>query len=132
MKRFVILFLVLLPNIIGAQISKGTWFWNSDNENESLELNVERVDNRTIKGNYCSVFHNGGKIDCSSELENVTNFILSEISKNTYQGTFTSNFSSTNGILKIIFNPLNNKILLEIVEAPKGEYYLPKIAVLSQ
>ena len=132
MKKFVILFLILLPNMIIVQINKGSWYWNSDKGNDNLEFYIENTDDQTIKGNYCSVFSEGDKIDCSSDLENETNFILKKTSINTYQGIFKSNFSSTEGVLKIVFNTRNDKIKLEIIEAPKGEYYLPKSAVLSQ
>lgn len=132
MKRLLLLFLILFPNVISAQIPKGPWFWNSGKGNNSLEFNIISYDNQTLNGSYCSVFDNGNKVDCSSDLDKKSNFSLRKISKNTYQGTFTSNFSFTKGIMKIIFDPLNKKIILEIVEEPEGEYHLPRNAVLSQ
>ena len=132
MKRLILILLIFFPITINAQISKGTWYWKSKDRNNNLELTITSRDNQSLKGNYCSVFDQGNKIDCSSELEDQTNFILKQISDNIFQGTFTSNYSFKKGILKIIFNPLNNNIKLEIIEVPKGEFYLPKNAVLSQ
>ncbi|MCP9201598.1 hypothetical protein MKO06_16935 [Gramella sp. GC03-9] len=132
MKRTILLLLFLLPSITISQISKGVWFWNSENGRNSLELRILKVDDKSVEGNYCSVFNNGEKIDCNSELENEVNFLLNKTSENTYQGTFTSHYSSANGLLKIIHIPLNKKMIFEIIEAPKGEYYLPEKAVLSQ
>ena len=132
MKRILFLAIILLSNFLNAQISKGTWNWKSENGNNNLEFTISSVENNKIQGNYCSVYFKGKKIDCDSGMENEPDFILDEIGENIYLGKFTSNYSSTKGILKISFFQSTNNIKLELVEPPKGEFYLPKSALLSQ
>ena len=132
MKKFLIIILIFISNEIIAQNPEGTWYWKSENGNHEVELFIKIFNNEEIKGSYCSVFYQGDKIDCNNDIESDFNFQLNCISRNTYQGTFTSNFSFTSGIVKLVYDPLNQKMSLTIINKPEGEYYLPTDAVFSK
>lgn len=109
-----------------AQDYSGTWIWIHDGKHQS-ELSLEQVSSDEIHGSYCSVFFEGNKIDCPSSSEE-QNISLQKISRNLYKGTIKSNYSGSDGIIKIRFRK-RNRLKMTILEPPKAEYYLPLKAV---
>ena len=111
-------------NICFSQGVQGSWNWKDSNGKHASEIIFVNVDTNNLQGNYCSIFYNGEKVDCNNSQEEF--FIqISNVTTNIYQGTFRSNFSGLTGKLKIIYNPKGDTFLLEILEEPDGEYYLP-------
>jgi hypothetical protein len=106
---------------------KWNYEFNSDeNEllNRTFQLNLVQKNN-IIKGQYCAVARNGGKIDClDKEINNITGIIKDNIAYIEFTGFYDS---KAKGKAKLYFN--GKFLVWEILEV-KGEIYAPKKATL--
>jgi len=60
------LFLLLITSV-NAQHSQdfaGSWFWESPDGQNTMELHLEYENQKSIKGNHCVTFYQGEKTDC--------------------------------------------------------------------
>ena len=85
------------------------------------------MNNNAIQGNYCSVFYNGGKVDCVEE-ETSYCLILSQVSTHIYEGSFQSFSHNGSGVLRLTYNPTEDSLYLEILNS-QGVFYLPSEAI---
>lgn len=107
-----------------------TWYWKSvDDRNQSV-LYLTQTDN-SVSGNYCSVFYEGNKIDCTEEEESNFSLTLTQTTQNVFEGTFQSFSHSGSGTLRLTYDPANEKLNLEILSS-QGIYYLPQEAIFER
>ena len=131
MKKVLFTFLVLGIQLVYAQDISGSWHWESDYEVDMTEMVLIKVDSVNYKGHYCSVFNAGKKIDCSDK-SNVVNVTIVRTEKNVFYGRFASSFSNSEGKLRLTYLEASSKVLLEIIEEPTGEFYLPNNATFKK
>ena len=118
----IIFLLFFYSTLLGQDIS-GNWNWNFK-EKHSSEITLIKINSNEYKGNYCSSYFNGIKIDCN---ENTTDYclFLNKTANNIFTGTFESSFSKSIGTIKLEYLPSLNKIKITILNEPEGEFYLP-------
>tara|TARA_Y100000815_G_scaffold275748_1_gene316813 strand:- start:48605 stop:48994 length:390 start_codon:yes stop_codon:yes gene_type:complete len=122
MKTFLSLIFLLTINFSFSQDISGTWSWSSSNDENFVEISLSNNSNSQIVGSYCSIFQQGNKIDCAESEEPC--IYLSVSGPDIFTGTFKSSFSNTTGQIKLtLVNP--DKLHLEIISEPDGEFYLP-------
>ena len=126
---FSLLFVISAFSSFSQDLS-GTWAWDSDNDENSLELILSTESKLDLLGSYCAVFQKGNKIDCNDSTE-APNIYLRQSGPNTFEGTFRSSFSNTSGQLKLISLD-SDKLQLGVISEPSGEYYLPKSVFLER
>jgi hypothetical protein len=117
-----ILCLFFYSTVSGQDIS-GNWNWNFK-EKHSTEITLKQVNSNEYKGNYCSSYFNGMKIDCNENKNDYCVF-LNKTGNNTFTGTFESNYSKSIGTIKVEYIPSLNKIKIIILTEPDGEFYFP-------
>lgn len=133
MKKVIITIIVFIfSTVVYSQDISGNWRWNSDNGKNLTEITLVKVDDNNFKGNYCSSYYDGKKMDCKEE--NNTDFciFIHKVSLNIFEGTFESSFSNTMGNIRVTFIPSSNKIKLEILSEPTGEFYFPTDVLLKK
>ena len=94
-----------------------------------MEIFLEAEEEENI-GYHCSVFQKGDKIDCIDEDEPPSIFIK-RTTENDYEGSIKSAYSTSEGKIKLHYDPEAKTLLFEIVEAPLDIYYLPKKAIFK-
>ncbi|WP_207428617.1 hypothetical protein [Pedobacter sp. SYSU D00535] len=104
---------------------EGEWEWEDNDLEHNFVLKIIRSGNY-LKGSYCSVMKKGLKIDCAEE--NAISFAGPIPATTTFIVPFKSAFSELTGKLQLTFDGFN--ILWEILEQPRGEFYVPKQAIL--
>ena len=124
-----VLFLTLFNGF--SQSISGKWNWQGKGGYHMSEITIEYINDHTIKGNYCSSFFNGNKIDCNKNPEDFYIQMFS-VSKNIYHGTFKSSFSGEIGKIRITYNKNENTLFLEILKKPESEYYLPDNVIFKR
>ncbi|WP_274475045.1 hypothetical protein [Mangrovimonas aestuarii] len=107
---------------------EGTWQWENQKGEHTSVLSIKAIDGNSYQGRYCSVFFEGEKIDCNKRMDDF-NVEIKMISPNRFEGTFKSNYSQKKGTLELTHYPKKGQLKLEIIDQPKGEYYLPDDAV---
>ena len=128
MKTFIIITALLFTCTLFSQNIEGHWRW-SYNEKHSSTITLEQVNSNEYRGSYCSVYYQGRRIDCSDNDEEY-NLSLAKVSNNIFEGTFKNNFSNkpntpNSGTIRITYIPSTQKIKIEILTEPEGEFYLP-------
>ena len=118
----IIFCLFFYSSLLGQDIS-GNWNWNFE-EKHSSEITLQQINSNEYKGNYCSSYFDGMKIDCN---ENTTDYclFLTKTADNIFTGTFESNFSKSIGRIKVEYIPSLHRIKIIILTEPAGEFYLP-------
>lgn len=106
-----------------SQNISGSWSW-VHSKNHASEINLSVLNVNQYKGNYCSSFYKGKKIDCYL-LDESTSIIVTKKKANIFIGTFKSNFSNTSGTIRLEYYPKKKQLKLTILSEPKGEFYLP-------
>lgn len=120
----------LISSIVSGQNISGTWNWKYNDKHQST-ITLKQISPTKYKGNYCSVFFNGMKIDCGVDQSSIGIF-LTKTNENIFTGTFESSFSNTSGALKLEYLPNTNSLKLEILKEPGGAYYLPNQVTFSR
>ncbi|GAA4280284.1 hypothetical protein [Gaetbulibacter aestuarii] len=120
----------LTSSLVSGQNISGSWNWTYKAKHQStITLKETRPNN--YKGNYCSVFFNGMKIDCGID-QGSNGIFLTKTNENIFTGTFECSFSNTYGTLKLEYLPDSKRIKIEVLKKPKGEFYLPSDVVFKK
>ena len=106
----------------------GTWQWENEKGEHTSVLSIKDIDSGSYQGRYCSVFFEGEKIDCNKTMDDF-NVEITMVGPNKFEGVFKSNYSHKEGTLELTHYPIKGQLKLEIINQPKGEYYLPDNAV---
>lgn len=88
----------------------------------TLDLIETTEDN--FRGNHCSVYLHGNRIDCSDNKEEFS-IVLIRKAENIFQGSIRSGYSSAIGNVQLQYLPEDNTMLFSLKTAPEGEYYMP-------
>jgi hypothetical protein len=88
-----IIFCLFFYSSLLAQDISGDWNWSFEDKHSS-EITLQQINSNEYKGNYCSSYFEGMKIDCN---ENRTDYclFLTKTASNIFTGTFESNFSKS-------------------------------------
>lgn len=122
------IFVILLFNFnyLHALPKEGSWteeIYTDSNETPYsiflIELKFE--DNDKVNGEVCSIIQYGKKIDCPI-------LFSSTLSDNKIEVHFNSTFGGINGLAVITIQ--GNNLSWDLINAPEGEYYLVKKALL--
>ena len=127
-----IIFIFFFYSSTSGQDISGNWNWNYEEKHSSeITLIKTKINSNDYKGNYCSSYFEGKKIDCN---ENNTDYclFLTKVDDNIFTGTFQSNFSKSIGEIKLEYLPTLNKFKIMILKEPDGEYYLPNNGVFMK
>ncbi len=112
-----------LKKIMSQENLTGTWYWESSNGKNNVELYLQQNGN-LVTGKHCSSFYEGLKLDCVAE-DDENSITLSMVSTNVYEGNLISAFSDISVPIRITLNPTNETIIFHQISHPIGEYYLP-------
>jgi hypothetical protein len=100
----------------------GEWRWEKNDEQHDFSVQISMQDGFLL-GKHCYILDYGNKIDCSSEREDVS-FKVSYRGIDSVQMNIRSCYSGTLGVAEIKLK--NGKLHWKLINAPKGEYYLPQ------
>ncbi|HUS00725.1 MAG TPA: hypothetical protein VMY77_03315 [Chitinophagaceae bacterium] len=106
----------------------GNWSYSDKNSEFNLFLNQK---GKSIIGSHCSIMRNGNRIDCAEDSTDSITITGSIVNPNTATVEFRSTFSDKIGKAKITRSS-RTKIKWEIIKEPNGEYYIPKMRILSK
>lgn len=125
-----IIFLLFFFSTSFAQDISGNWNW-SYKEKHISEITLIKINSNEYKGNYCSSYFDGMKIDCN---KNTTDYclFLTKTENNIFTGSFESNFSKSVGTIKLEYLSSLNKIKTTILTEPEGEFYLPNNVIFEK
>lgn len=125
-KKLLAVYTVLLLSIFpaAAQDISGSWSWNSKEGNNMFTIDLIQATENDIRGNHCSVFLAGERIDCNDTRDEFT-VVLVKKAENIYQGSIRSGYSYAVGNVQLQYLPEDNTMLFTLKTAPKGEYYMP-------
>lgn len=132
MKQTLLFLFLLLVTSVSAQHSQdfaGSWFWESQDGENTMELELEYENQNSIKGNHCVIFYQGEKTDCKRENGDFT-INLVKIAEGIYDGTIESAVSFTSGKIRLQYVEREKGIVFYLKEVPPGEFYMPKEAFL--
>lgn len=104
----------------------GEWRWEKNDEQHDFSVQISMQDGFLL-GKHCYILDYGNKIDCSSEREDES-FKVSYRGIDSVQMNIRSYYSGLLGVAEIKMK--NGKLHWKLINAPKGEYYLPKEALL--
>lgn len=105
-----------------AEDLSGLWLWEENSNNQTFSIKLTK-NKQGYSGTYCAIGMSGSKIDCSPK--NEISFKVEKLNK---PFKYKANYSDTGGVAKLI--AMNNGIVWEMIEEPKGEHYAPKTAKL--
>jgi len=105
----------------------GNWKWERNSDKGEFTISFSQKGD-TVIGNYCAIAQAGERIDCFDKGEYSFRFLISGSNSTRIEFKFKTAYSNTYGKAKITLE--NNKLLWEIIEKPKGEFYAPLKAVL--
>lgn len=126
-----IFFLIFLISFCGiAQDISGSWSWQAETGETLMEISL-KAEGSDYTGHHCTVFQNGGRIDCIDVTEPAS-IRIKRTAENVFEGTIRSGYSASEGKIKLLFNPEEKTLLFEIMEGPVDIYYLPKKAILKE
>ena len=114
--------------IFDSEKFTGSWEWEENNLNQSFSIDVISK-NDSLYFSYCCVMQRGNKIDCSSEKDDYS-FKVKNTEKLSFEAEFKTYFSFAKGKVKLTLQ--KDKLIWEIVEYTKGEYYFPTNAILKR
>lgn len=125
-KILFILFFLFNFNYLHALPKEGSWTEEIYTDNDeipysifSIELKFE--DNDKVNGEVCSIIQYGNKNDCPI-------LFSSTLIDNKIKVHFDSTFGGINGLAVITIQ--GNDLSWDLINAPEGEYYLVKKALL--
>lgn len=118
----VLVFLFLTPT--QAQDISGSWSWNSTEGNNMFTVELIQASENNYRGNHCSVYLHGERIDCNDTKDDFT-IILIRKAENVFQGSIRSGYSYAVGNVQLQYLPNEDTMLFSLKSAPKGEYYMP-------
>ncbi|HSI70904.1 MAG TPA: hypothetical protein VK941_11765 [Gillisia sp.] len=107
-----------------AQDIEGSWSWNSQDGVNMFTIDLIRTSENNYRGNHCSVYLNGDRLDCR-ENEQDSTIVLIRKSENIFQGSIRSGLSNSIGNVQLQYLPNEDSILFSLKSNPKGEYYMP-------
>lgn len=130
-KRLLSVYSMILLSVIPAtaQDISGSWSWNSKEGSNMFTIDLIQATNNDFRGNHCSVFLDGERIDCNDIKDEFT-VILIKKAENIFQGSIRSGYSYAVGNVQLQYLPEENTMLFTLKTAPKGEYYMPMEARL--
>jgi hypothetical protein len=112
-------------SVIKAGFS-GSWETSTKTSDFSLDLKQQA---NLITGSHISVMQNGNKIDSGADTSEIT--IRGAVnSLGIANVTFKSGYANNSG--KATIKLTGNKLEWTVTQEPKGEYYIPKHAILSR
>ncbi len=132
------IYIILLTSIVSVAVSRctssqssdcemcGEWRWKKNDDQHDFSVQISMQDGFLL-GKHCYILDYGNKIDCSSEREDVS-FRVSYRGIDSVQMNIRSYYSGTLGVAEIKLK--NGKLHWKLINAPEGEYYLPREAVL--
>lgn len=125
------LFFLLAFNASGQNSREmgGTWFWESPNGQNTMQLDLKYENQKIIKGYHCVVFGQEKNTDCK-RTEQGFSLNLVRIANGIYDGTIESAVSATIGKIRLQYLKKEKAIRFYLKKAPPGEFYLPKEAFL--
>jgi hypothetical protein len=125
MKFYLVILGFAMAFTTSAQEITGNWYWQDSNQKHQTELflSYSSSSKDTLQGNYCSVFYDGDKIDCTEE-KNSHSITFSKVSTHIYKGNFLSFSHQGSGILRLTYNPKEDSLQMEILSSD-GVFYLP-------
>jgi len=124
-KKLLLLFLIsIFSNSIYAQDISGSWSWNSEEGSNMFTLDLIKTSENNFRGNHCSVYLHGDRIDCNDSKEDFS-IVLIKKAENIFQGSIRSGFSYAVGNVQLQYLPEENTMLFSLKTAPEGEYYMP-------
>jgi len=104
----------------------GSWRWEKNDERHDFLLEISIKDS-LIFGRHCYILDSGNKMDCSMESTDAS--FKTQISvADSMTVIIRSYYSNQKGLVKLELK--NKKLYWTLIKAPKGEYYLPKNAIL--
>lgn len=107
-----------------AQEIEGSWSWNSQDGVNMFSIDLLRISENNYRGNHCSVYLGGDRIDCRENGEDFT-IVLVRKSENIFQGSIRSGLSNSIGNVQLQYLPNEDSLLFSLKSNPKGEYYMP-------
>ncbi len=124
-KKLLLFFLFsIFSTSIYAQDISGSWSWNSEEGRNMFTLDLIKTSENNFKGNHCSVYLHGDRIDCNDSKEDFS-IVLIKKAENVFQGSIRSGFSYAAGNVQLQYLPQENTMLFSLKTAPEGEYYMP-------
>lgn len=132
MKRYnfilIVLFLFYSCNSSGQQKCSicGDWKWEKNDETRDFTLQILQQDS-IIVGKHCYILDSGNKMDCSPENDDFS-FKAEIPSTDSLTFKIRSYYSNESGIVSLKY--MNGKIYWKLKQLPKGEFYLPREAIL--
>lgn len=103
----------------------GEWNWEKNNDSKDFTVKIG-LRNDSLFTSYCCIIQQGLKMDCPENDE--YSFVVPKPSGNYFTASFKSYFSSSIGKVKLSLK--DGKLIWEILEAPKGEFYCPSTAIM--
>ena len=130
-KKLLAVYTILLLSMMSAsaQDISGSWSWNSKEGSNMFTIDLIQATENDFRGNHCSVFLNGERIDCNDTKDEFT-IVLVKKAENIFQGSIRSGYSYAVGNVQLQYLPEENTMLFTLKTAPKGEYYMPAEARL--
>ncbi|HSP40439.1 MAG TPA: hypothetical protein VLN46_03325 [Gillisia sp.] len=125
-KKLLAVYSIFLLSVIpaAAQDISGSWSWNSKEGSNMFTIDLIQANENDFRGNHCSVFLSGDRIDCNDTKDEFT-VVLVKKAENIFQGSIRSGYSYATGNVHLQFLPEENTMLFTLKTAPKGEYYMP-------
>lgn len=125
-KKLLVVYTILLLSMTPAtaQDISGSWSWNSKEGSNMFTIDLIQATENDFRGNHCSVFLNGERIDCNDTKDEFT-VVLVKKAENIFQGSIRSGYSYAVGNVQLQYLPEENTMLFTLKTAPKGEYYMP-------
>lgn len=125
-KKLLAVYTILLLSIFpaAAQDISGSWSWNSKEGSNMFTIDLIQATENDFRGNHCSVFLGGERIDCNDTKDEFT-VVLVKKAENIFQGSIRSGYSYAVGNVQLQYLPEENTMLFTLKTAPKGEYYMP-------
>lgn len=132
MKLYLVILCFIITLATSAQEITGNWYWQDSNQKHQTELflSYSSSSKDTLHGNYCSIFYEGDKIDCTEEL-NSHCIALSQVSTHIYKGNFLSFSHQGSGILRLTYSPKEDSLQMEILSSD-GVFFLPQNAIFTR
>ncbi|MCM4160585.1 hypothetical protein FHG64_10280 [Antarcticibacterium flavum] len=119
---FLLFFFITLSS--SGQDIEGSWSWNSQDGSNMFSIDLMRISENNYRGNHCSVYLGGDRIDCRENGEDFT-IVLVRKSENIFQGSIRSGLSNSIGNVQLQYLPNEDNIIFSLKTNPKGEYYMP-------
>ncbi|MCL2649552.1 MAG: hypothetical protein FWD60_00835 [Candidatus Azobacteroides sp.] len=126
-KIFLLMLLLFCINVYGQLDFSGDWYWTENDDDNTFNITLTKVNDSFYKGTHCGVFAGGMKMDC---VDGDEPSLSATLQGDSLIVTFTSQFCLKKGKAVIKFS--NDSIIWKIIKEPDGEYYLPDEAILRK